>query len=396
MKENGIEDKLKSFLYDEKLIELDNNKAQINIFNILKTKKQELKHSNFLAWLFDPNGNHRLGSSIVERLLMCFLKENDNYNNVDVFYLLKCDFSDLIVYRELNNIDILLVSNKSKLVVAIENKVVIKEHDNQLQKYKKYVQSKYSQYKQIYIYLTPDKTESSDPECWRSMSYSDLYEIISYVKDSYEMEDREKIYIEDYLEVLRGEFMENEALRKKCENIYLKHKDAIDLIINYIPDEYYERSRKLSEALKKYKDKIEIITDSTTYIRFVSKKIKTLVPSTNNEYWLSTGDFIVYEIKNKRNDNCVLQLLIGPAEEEIRRQCYNLVQPHFKKTKKYYSRFNQIDAKVLAKKVDKNGDFPDNDDAVKALCNYMERDFDKNDEFFEAHAAEIDKWTVNN
>jgi hypothetical protein len=44
-------------------------------------------------------------------------------------------FTDLKVFREKDNIDILLQSDSNKLIVLIENKYLSSEHTNQLNRY---------------------------------------------------------------------------------------------------------------------------------------------------------------------------------------------------------------------------------------------------------------------
>ena len=40
-----------------------------NIFEVLKIHRREIRHSNFLGWLFDPNGSHNLGDIFLKELI---------------------------------------------------------------------------------------------------------------------------------------------------------------------------------------------------------------------------------------------------------------------------------------------------------------------------------------
>ena len=42
---------------------------QPNIFRILKVDNYEIRHSNFLAWLFDPAENHGLGNLVFKTFI---------------------------------------------------------------------------------------------------------------------------------------------------------------------------------------------------------------------------------------------------------------------------------------------------------------------------------------
>ena len=52
---------LDNFLVNnQELDELSAKLAEFNIFHVLKSEKSEIKHSNVLAWLFDPKESHGL------------------------------------------------------------------------------------------------------------------------------------------------------------------------------------------------------------------------------------------------------------------------------------------------------------------------------------------------
>ena len=61
---NGCEEKLRDEMCqleaDANFIELSEKCHTLNLFEILGTTTAEIRHSNFLAWLLDPKGNHGL------------------------------------------------------------------------------------------------------------------------------------------------------------------------------------------------------------------------------------------------------------------------------------------------------------------------------------------------
>ena len=69
--------KLKS-LYNDLLKDIEFDKLELglqnpNIFEILKISKTEIRHSNFLSWLLNPNGSHQLGDVFLKRFFLhCF------------------------------------------------------------------------------------------------------------------------------------------------------------------------------------------------------------------------------------------------------------------------------------------------------------------------------------
>ena len=65
--ENAENEKaLKEFLLDiECLAPLSKWTSKRNLFDILKITRTEIRHSNMLAWLLNPNENHGLGDSVL-------------------------------------------------------------------------------------------------------------------------------------------------------------------------------------------------------------------------------------------------------------------------------------------------------------------------------------------
>mgnify|MGYP003679182021 FL=1 len=117
------DDLLKDIEFDELELGLQNP----NIFEILKISKTEIRHSNFLAWLLNPKGSHLLGNVFLKRFLRdVFL--SDKFNDIDQVDVEGMDYSNLEIYREWNNIDLLI--KLDDIVVCIENKVLSKEHSN--------------------------------------------------------------------------------------------------------------------------------------------------------------------------------------------------------------------------------------------------------------------------
>ena len=61
-------------LYDKLLKDEDFDKIDLelknpNIFQILNISKNEIRHSNFLSWLLEPNGSHKIRDVFLKRFL---------------------------------------------------------------------------------------------------------------------------------------------------------------------------------------------------------------------------------------------------------------------------------------------------------------------------------------
>ena len=127
---------LKSFLY------------YIIIFHLTRSKfckyNYEIRHSNVLALLLDPKGNHDLGSFFINKILAktfvnpANFEDEDKISNYDVLELSRKKFFDLTVHKEYltqkgKRIDIVAVSDHHKVAMIIENKYWSSESEGQLE-----------------------------------------------------------------------------------------------------------------------------------------------------------------------------------------------------------------------------------------------------------------------
>lgn len=219
---------------------LEKLKARVNRFNplkVLKVQDQEIRHSNILAWLFNPKENHNLDDRILKRFILKVLLKPENEEVLDdmnmVYDFQQWSLLDVDTYRELEHIDIVLVSKKNGVVIIIENKVYSGEHSNQLKRYYDLMQSKYSgdKYKLVPIFLTLEGKEPSHKKYF-SASYSDVLETIEFVIKNYKNRTTDDVakFIKYYLRILKEKYVMDDKLKKMCKDIYGDNKEVIDMI----------------------------------------------------------------------------------------------------------------------------------------------------------------------
>ena len=205
-----------------------------NIFDVLKISRTEIRHSNLLSWLIDPNESHGLGDSFLYGIIVLLSKELDQRT---ALHLLSTDLYSYTVFREWNHIDILLLSHQNRVVLAIENKVGAHEHnsgnseESQLVTYKNKISSQYYDYKKIYIYLTPDGEEPSDND-WITLNYSDVVNVLEkvYSSKANQLGSDVSLLIKNYIDNIKKNITMDQELINLCNSIYNKHRRALDLI----------------------------------------------------------------------------------------------------------------------------------------------------------------------
>lgn len=298
---------LKNLLEDMDDIEerLSKWTGKANIFQILKLSKNEIRHSNFLAFLFAPNETHNLSDEFFKMFLKRYIDSNDDTKAaINYFDALLNSYEDLIVYRENKNIDILLVSEKNKIVVCIENKILSSESGGQLNKYQRYIERNYSNYKKIFVFLTPDGNEPTNP-IWGIVTYKDIVEILEQLMQKNSMEKKVYYLIKDYVDILRRDVGMDDEIKEIVRKIYQQHKEALDLIFENIPDNLSLMSELYIEALEQIAKENEIIFDpkysGKSIVRFQIPEFTDLFPDLPLSHpggW-SNHKMYAFEILNK-------------------------------------------------------------------------------------------------
>lgn len=286
---------LKNLLLDtsifEELEKVQNPKP--NLFSILKVTNAEIRHSNFLAWLFNPRENHGLNSYFLDEFLKCFAKES--LSDDESIKLLLANGNNFEVRREWKNIDILLISPKDKIVITIENKIKALESEGQLEDYLNKIKANYPDYDDYYIFLTIDGTEASENQ-YHSLSYSIIIDILEQIINKKTLTIETKLIIKDYIDVIRSVVeMEKPEIKELCMQIYEKHKQAIDLIIENVPN-----------------DRDQFINDLREWIQEWSKDINFKNP--NNHKWFEFWTDNMDELLPKQNENVAYKYYISAAE----------------------------------------------------------------------------------
>lgn len=329
LKELTDREALQNLLLDtECLDELLPWTGKFNIFDILKISRAEIRHSNMLGWLLDPNENHGLGDAFLKGLLQR-LVENDSDGRYDVFGVLLMDMYTFSVYREWKNIDILLISDKEQTLIAIENKVGSREHSDQLNRYRKILEEEYPNHQKIYVFLTPDGEDPSDVENWDIFTYSDVVDNLENMCSRTELQPDINLMIVNYIDVVRRDVMKDQQLIDVCNKIYNKHKKALDLIFENRIDGTMQISEAIRTTLRELAESGRIIFNedwsSSTYFIFHTRRMDGyLNPLDEPKSSWNTTRLYSYWLRPRDNRLCGVFELGGlnvpdPEMEKMRR-----------------------------------------------------------------------------
>lgn len=281
---------LKDFLIDiECLSQLDAWADDFNLFDMLKITNLEIRHSNILAWLFDPNENHGLGDSFIQSFITKVIQKSDpkKYNGLEI---LLQDFYSYQVYRESNNMDIVLLSYEEKTAIIIENKIWSGESTHQLNKYLEKSKEEYREFTNIlYVFLTPDGIESSDPENWIIFSYSEIISSLESARKNHILRNEVTLVIDNYIEIVRKNIMreKDEELSRVCNEIYNKHKTALRLIFENTGIDRSIEKEIILETLEELSDDSLILLEDNNKTEFFTESMNDFLPALDapNSSW---------------------------------------------------------------------------------------------------------------
>lgn len=393
LKKTDIEE-LESLILDNDLDKLEALTSSFNIFESIGAVRREVRHSDFLSFLLNPNENHGLFDRFLKSFLFSVTKSNRDSSSVSPIDIDLYDFSDVDVRREWENIDILIVSEKEKFICAIENKIDSTEHSNQLMRYESVITSVYEDYRKILIYLTIEGDKPEKNEEWVTFSYQDIYQVI----DSILKESADKIgadiciLLKHYTEMINRHLMSENEIVELSKKIYQRHKKALDLIFEHRPDALYETNAYIKELLGKYlSDTMEMDHCSKSYIRFAIKRWDSVNEQLSGDgKWTKSNRVLLFEIVNNSNE-IALKLLIGPGEKAFRENIFQATESKPKifkgRSKSLYVKWTQIFKKTLVSKKQMENDL----EAIKDLIQqelgkiFYHGDLEKLCKFFDEH-----------
>lgn len=301
-------------------IETETKSKPVNFFKILKLEDMEIRHSNFLAWLLDPNENHKIGNLFLKSILEYFKCEDENN---------KLNYDECSVKRENEFIDILIELPKSKFVIIIENKIWSGENGSQLSVYHDRIGFK--DYKKLFIYLSPygkEPINEVDKKNWKIFDYTKIYVILKdiYKAKKNEMKDEVKLIINNYLEVLEETIMNKDnKVIKECVNFYFDHSKIIDQINKYKPD--YKRRKEMIQTILNNKN---WTLEGDSYLFMMSNDLRN--------FFIGKGlnkDFIYSAINNNVNSGSAknISVILNNTNPNYMEKFFNAFQEHFKQKK---------------------------------------------------------------
>ena len=331
---------------------------QVNSFNplkVLRIEHYEIRHSNILAWLFNPKENHRLNDYFLRKVLEHLLLMDENVDNPlysTVSSILNQSLMESHVFREVkthNNryIDLVIVNQQLQTVFIIENKFYSTESFNQLNDYLSHIQNISPDFTVIPIYLTLDG-ETPSNEHYFTLSYERIESILQHLLLLFEGQLNAQAYafIAHYQEILREKFYPDQEQIVQAFDIYKQHRKTLEYLEQQLPHHqqlHFEAGYEFG-FISKYKNTIQYILKhgnnilSYSFEQFLKLQFDgdvlshahptvpnllppewltcAALPMKEPNYWLQHGLIIWFSKTNDNRLNVIAE--IGPIQHEER------------------------------------------------------------------------------
>lgn len=321
----ATEEDLSGLIDDPDFAALDQRFGRFNLFEAIGAVRSEIKHSNLLAFLLSPTRSHGLGSGPLRLVLRAALSKVSAFDRpVRVLEVAIGKLDGALVYRESDHIDILIEISELHLVVAIENKVDAAEGENQLSRYRELVTRRYPGWRHLFVYLTPEGSEPSDAN-WVSISYAEVADIIENAASGLQASDI-GLTVRHYVDMLRRHIVQDELV-ELAQRIYQRHREALDFIIDSIP----EPGNPLSAVRRALDEQADLVQDrhTRTLLRFVPQQWEgiPLLNACPRGAWTKSGRSLIFEARYHKpapeEERVVVALVLGECPPELRQHIYS-------------------------------------------------------------------------
>ena len=289
-------EKVQEFIFNNEvqttLSNILNHLMSFNILEITGMGTQEIKHSNILGWFFDA-AEHNLEYQILNEFLRKVIQENSELPTIlglqEYLYLAKHK-KNITIYREKDNIDLLIVDEANKLVITIENKVYAGERTEetdcdgenlgQLACYEKRINKKYNDdYRKYFIFLTVSlEVAEGGKERWLRAKHQHITDVLNDIlKTKNDLGEKTKIIFESYIDLLkRSGIVQDKILQELCKKIWDDddYRKAFEIILNNKPHRYDD----LVSYIKEFKGAKIIDKESHSNIKNIFVQLNNKSP----------------------------------------------------------------------------------------------------------------------
>ena len=324
------------------LVEAKAQPAEFDLLQIIRPGlwQYEVVHSNIIAWLLDPQQSHGLGQYFLKNFLLrtCHTAEMLGTPAITPSMIHSIDWLGTKVCREWRYIDILVLNRKSRFVCAIENKIFASEWIgdsgiSQLTSYRTALDQEFPDFAKhlVFLDLKFERPSENERPHWTPENYKTVLELVEQTIEhkATALSEDVSVFLRQYAITLRkrGKVVpESNDIAQLVREIYLEHREAIELMIQHKPD-FVEEAKEMFKAAIRQQDDWELDREvAAGLVGFRHAKWKKFDVFETGSGWSSKA-LVLFDFDFREDGKVMLILTISPGNEEsARRRLFEAVQ----------------------------------------------------------------------
>lgn len=268
-------------------------KPVFNIFNILLVHDREIPHSSFLAWLLNPNENHKLGTKFLKIFMELITKNEKEKQSLKRLDLKRLELTKAEVSREVGgessivdiHIEIPYINTNEKFLIIIENKIFSREGTRQT------LRENIDFKPNLFVFLSPFTDQSLSSSRCILVTYRDIFGLVTKLLSQNDVEKEIEFFLKQYLINLEVVIMEKdfEEFNEKTR-LYIENYEMINDLKKGFEQQIKSFWDKITSLLKEqdwYARDKWVIHKATRYLQIYKKKWKKDTIFIHLEPWLN-------------------------------------------------------------------------------------------------------------
>ena len=268
-----------------------------NPFDVLRYADYEIRHSNVLAWLLQPDETHGIGDEFLRDFTSAI---NDAARSQGISpppLPSSFDAADIRVERELDYVDITLFFKNERVVIAIENKIGERspEHADQVGDYEKTLRKKYSDMYDVIqsVLLTTSPTADASESRFIHVSWTRIHGIVKSIRERarFEFDEGEKVraFLGHYLEIVEKLAVQPDTNRDYFKTLLDDHRPVLERLSKEQEEGSGDADEGLPEGLGEYGKSIgRLVSDFRQEPRRLRSAVHRLLKRRGFRAWTNT------------------------------------------------------------------------------------------------------------
>lgn len=304
---------------------------QFNIFRVLRFEHAEIRHSNMLAWLFQPRETHGLQDLFLRRWLLRVASDGASAapGGFSPAEIEAWTIGRVEVFREWNHLDVLLKVNTTShgvRVVAIENKLRASQSEGQLARYRRRVASAFPGAQTLFVFLTEQDEEPEDSE-YLSTQHQQVHDVLADClrEKGAVLGVEPRVLLKHYLSILEERNMGNPQIAHLAKKIYRDHRRALDEILRQRTDGLQQMTELVGELVAADGDQFIPMFNQRGIVRFLPVEWDTLENRAGTAWGSTDSAYVLCEISLSGPQ---LWLEVVDGQSPWRKEFWSLAERH--------------------------------------------------------------------